>query len=294
MKSYQIRHLTRYSYQHAVANSYNLLCLQPLSDHRQQLSQFSLAIDPQTAPLYEQQDWFGNHKQLLHLPQSHQGLCVVASSVLQVSPDAERQYSERPWSEALVGSAPAAAVDLQACLCSKTSPMLPQLAGCRAFIQPLAAPDLSVVQLAAALSEKIYRQFDYDPGFSSVATPLTEVLHHKKGVCQDFAHLAIACLRSLGLSARYVSGYLETEAPPGQPKLTGADASHAWFEVWCPDSGWVGFDPTNNLQPNGRHLVLARGRDYSDVVPLKGLVLGHGDHQLEVEVDVMPIPAEFS
>lgn len=293
MTSYRIRHLTRYSYQYNVANSYNLLCLQPVSDSVQQLCSFSLHTDP-AARLYPQQDWFGNHKHLLHLPHSHNGLCVVAESVVRLSEPVLRKPSGLPWTAALGFHQPSGQQSLQAELCRKASPMLPDLAVSQQFIQPLADPGLTVAELACALNEKIYQQFDYDPEFSTVVTPISEVLHHKRGVCQDFAHLAIACLRSLGLSARYVSGYLETEAPPGQPKLTGADASHAWFEVWCPEQGWLGFDPTNNLQPNGRHLVLARGRDYSDVVPLKGLVLGHGDHQLSVEVDVMPITADFS
>ena len=133
---------------------------------------------------------------------------------------------------------------------------------------------------------RIFREFEYDPHFTTVATPLSEVLAHRKGVCQDFAHLAISCLRGLGLAARYVSGYLETLPPPGQPKLQGADASHAWFSVFIPEMGWIDFDPTNNQMPMDKHVTVAIGRDYSDVTPLKGIIFGGGNHELEVSVDM--------
>jgi transglutaminase-like putative cysteine protease len=134
---------------------------------------------------------------------------------------------------------------------------------------------------------RIYKDFKYDPGFSSIATPLIEVLKHRKGVCQDFAHLAIACLRMQGLAARYISGYLETVPPKGQKRLVGADASHAWFSVYVPHLGWVDFDPTNAKIPDEQHITAAWGRDYADVAPLKGVIFGGGDENiLEVSVDV--------
>ena len=137
------------------------------------------------------------------------------------------------------------------------------------------------------LMHRIYKEFDYDPGFSSIATPLSEVLKHRKGVCQDFAHLAIACLRMQGLAARYVSGYLETIPPEGKQRLVGADASHAWFSVYVPHQGWVDFDPTNAKIPDEQHITAAWGRDYADVAPLKGVIFGGGDkNKLEVSVDV--------
>jgi transglutaminase-like putative cysteine protease len=137
------------------------------------------------------------------------------------------------------------------------------------------------------LMRRIHRDFTYDPHFSSIATPLQQVLAHRRGVCQDFAHLAIACLRSQGLAARYVSGYLETLPPPGGEKLVGADASHAWFGVYVPYQGWVDFDPTNDQVLADRHITAAWGRDYADVAPLKGVLFGGGsEHRLTVEVDV--------
>jgi transglutaminase-like putative cysteine protease len=140
-----------------------------------------------------------------------------------------------------------------------------------------------------ALMEKIFNEFTFDAEATQVATPLVEVLEKRRGVCQDFAHLMLACVRSRGLAARYISGYLLTQPPPGQPRLIGADASHAWVSVFCPVLGWVDFDPTNNVQPALEHITLAWGRDFSDVSPLRGVILGGGSHDPEVRVTVMPL-----
>jgi transglutaminase-like putative cysteine protease len=140
------------------------------------------------------------------------------------------------------------------------------------------------------LSRRIHREFRFDPHSTTVSTPVAEVLAQRHGVCQDFAHLAIACLRSLGLPARYVSGYLETVAPPHQAPLQGADSSHAWFAVYAPGLGWIDFDPTNDCLPAERHVTTAWGRDYSDVAPIKGVIFGGGAHTLEVSVDMRRIP----
>ena len=137
--------------------------------------------------------------------------------------------------------------------------------------------------------ERLHAEFEFDPVATEVATPLEEVWKSRRGVCQDFAHVAIACLRSLGLPARYVSGYLRTIPPKGQPRMQGADASHAWFSAYCPVNGWVDFDPTNNLMPSDGHIVVAVGRDYSDVSPLCGILTGGGEHSLSVAVDVVPV-----
>lgn len=143
-----------------------------------------------------------------------------------------------------------------------------------------------LLDAARDLTRRIYQDFTYDPHFTTVATPLDQVLENRRGVCQDFAHLAIGCLRSMGLAARYISGYLETIPPPGQPRMEGADASHAWLAVYLPTLGWVEFDPTNDCMPGEQHITLAWGRDYGDVVPLKGIMSGGGSHELEVGVDV--------
>ena len=149
-----------------------------------------------------------------------------------------------------------------------------------------------LIAAAVDLMHRIHSEFTFDPGATTIATPVTRVLADRRGVCQDFAHLQIGCMRSLGLAARYVSGYLLTEPPPGQPRLVGADASHAWLSVWCPRLGWVDLDPTNDVLPSQRHVTLAWGRDYGDVSPLRGVVLGGRDHTLHVGVSVMPADDE--
>ena len=152
---------------------------------------------------------------------------------------------------------------------------------------------MPVLNGAMDLIRRIFAEFTYDGEASTIETPVEQVFKKKKGVCQDFAHLAISCLRSLGLPARYVSGYLETLPPPGKPKLLGADASHAWFSIYIPDFGWVDLDPTNNLAVNETYVTVAWGRDYGDVAPVKGVVLGGGSHLLTVSVSVTRIPEDL-
>ena len=148
------------------------------------------------------------------------------------------------------------------------------------------APGRPFLDAVQDLTHRIYQDFTYDPHFTTVITPLSEVFEHRRGVCQDFAHFALACLRGMGLAARYVSGYLETLPPPGQPKLQGADASHAWLSVYLPEQGWFDFDPTNDQPRTEQYITIGWGRDYGDITPVKGILYGGGDHKLEVSVDV--------
>jgi transglutaminase-like putative cysteine protease len=156
------------------------------------------------------------------------------------------------------------------------------------FAEECFLPNTSLYESILKLTEKIYTEFEFEEGFSSLNTPLKTILKEKKGVCQDFSHLAIACIRSMGFPARYVSGYIETLPPIGKPKLQGSDASHAWISVFIPYMGWCEFDPTNNLVPSNKHITVAYGRDYADVVPLKGIIFSSGNHEVKVEVDVVP------
>jgi transglutaminase-like putative cysteine protease len=167
------------------------------------------------------------------------------------------------------------------------SPMIKTSAELGSYAQPSFLPNRPLVEVVRDLMQRIYKDFIYDPSFTTIATPLSEVLKYRRGVCQDFAHLAIACLRAHGIAARYVSGYVETRPEPGKPRIVGADASHAWFSVYIPGIGWLDFDPTNNTVPLDQHITLAWGRDYADVTPLKGIAFGGGQHTLSVSVDVL-------
>ena len=188
-------------------------------------------------------------------------------------------------------SEPADAETLDAVQFCLDSPLVRAEAALGEYAAGSFAPGRPLTDAVADLMARIHADFAYDPTATDVTTPPLDVLRRRRGVCQDFAHLAIGCLRSLGLAARYVSGYLETVPPPGQAKLAGADASHAWLQVYLPDVGWQDWDPTNNLQPTDRHVVTAWGRDYGDVPPLKGIIYGGGEtHSIEVQVDVIALP----
>ena len=169
------------------------------------------------------------------------------------------------------------------------SPFVTVFPEVRDFAQPSFPPQFPLLEAVAGLMQRIYHEFDFVAGTTSIATPLLEILEKRKGVCQDFAHLMLACLRSHGLAARYMSGYIETLPAPGKEKLTGTDASHAWCAIYVPGLGWVDFDPTNNLIPQEQHVVLGWGRDFSDVTPLKGVVFGDGRHTLSVAVDMQRV-----
>lgn len=285
---YQLSHLTRYQYQRLIANSYNLTCLQPRQLPWQQVLDAQLKVAPAPCAQYSHLDLFGNQRQFLHLLAPHQDMTVELQALVEVTP--------RQWAAQLSdGLALTDATDQRlltdpvVALCRHASRNIPLLAGAAALWQQVYRADLSMLQNVALLNQLIYQEFQYDPEFSTVVTPIADVLQHKRGVCQDFAQLAISCLRSQGIAARYVSGYLETRPPPGQPRLQGADASHAWFAVFDPRFGWVDFDPTNNVLADMQHLTLAFGRDYADVVPLKGVLQGSGEHQLQVAVDVLAL-----
>lgn len=299
---YQLSHLTRYQYQQPIANSYNLACLQPRQLPYQQVLQSSIQVTPIASSLDSHFDSFGNVRHFIHLQSPHQELSVLASSIVEVQPrylagqlanGVGYEQLQHGFSNTLtpdLALIPTSTDLLLARQCRLASRMIPVLPGAGALWAQVQQPDRTVLENVAALTSLIFHEFSYDPDFSSVVTPVSEVLLHRRGVCQDFAQLAISCLRAVGIPARYVSGYLETQPPEGFERLVGADASHAWFAVYDPQLGWVDFDPTNNLMPDERHLTLAYGRDYADVVPLKGVLQGLGEHLLEVAVDVMPLP----
>jgi transglutaminase-like putative cysteine protease len=221
--------------------------------------------------------------------QPHHRLTVTAISEVEVNPRAlpENTGATRPWEQvrdtAIREALEEGQINRIYALDSAFVKRAPELADYAAASFPAGRPYLESVH---DLMRRIYRDFTYDPHFTEIATPLDEVLKHRRGVCQDFAHLAIGCLRSLDLPARYVSGYLETLPPPGKPKLRGADASHAWFAAYVPGEGWLDFDPTNDKMPEDQHITTAVGRDFGDVTPIKGVLYGGGEHSLHVSVDV--------
>jgi transglutaminase-like putative cysteine protease len=285
---YRIVHRTRYAYRQPVVLCHNEARLQPRATARQRCTWSEIDIDPAPAEREEREDFFGNRVLYFAVQHPHEQLLVTSRSEVEVDPVASPPLAASPaWDavrarlrDAADGESRAASQFTLDSACASAS------AEVLAFAQPSFVPGRPLLEATADLSARIHGGFTFDPQSTTIATPPAEVLASRHGVCQDFAHLAIACLRGLGLPARYVSGYLETIPPPGTPRLRGADASHAWFGVFAPGLGWVDFDPTNDQTPGERHVTTAWGRDYGDVTPLKGIIFGGGAHTLEVAVDM--------
>ncbi len=291
---YQIRHLTTYSYEADVTLSHHMLRLTPRDLPRQRRLSHELIIDPAPAAIHRHEDYFGNALATLTLETGHHTFAVDARSQVEVFPvDIPEPDATLPWEEVAVGHDTAGGpIDLNDPIAEEflfDSPLIQRRAALADYARPSFEPERPILDSVLDLTARIFQDFKFDPKATTVATPLEEVLRLRRGVCQDFAQLQIGCLRSIGIAARYVSGYLETLPPPGKPKLVGADASHAWLAFFCPDHGWIDVDPTNNLLPSNRHITVAWGRDYSDVSPIRGVVLGSGNHDLDVSVDVSPV-----
>jgi len=288
---YDVSHRTTYSYSAAVAQSQHIVHMSPRQVERQRIKGHTLVIEPAPTIRTERQDYFGNRVVMFDIEQDHKELVVHARSSITVSaPPSINLAAASPWHALAERIAdPRAGLDLDviafACASKNTRPT-PDIA---AYACPSFAPGRSVLEAAWDLIGRIYTDFTFDPTATDVSTPVTQVLQQRRGVCQDFSHLALACLRSMRISARYVSGYILTKPPAGAPRLAGADASHAWVSVWCPEFGWVDFDPTNGLMPKDEHITIAYGRDYDDVSPISGILLGGNEHSVFVAVDVVPI-----
>jgi transglutaminase-like putative cysteine protease len=291
---YQIFHDTCYHYDSPVSLAQQLAHLWPRECAWQRCTEQQLLINPDPTARRDELDVFGNPLTRLAFERPHDELQVNAQLTVEVLARPVLDFNQSPaWEltrDALsYSSQPLSAELLEACRYRFQSPYVHLKRSFVEFSQscfPAGRPLLLGVQ---DLMQKIFSEFTFDAEATQVATPLVEVLERRRGVCQDFAHLMLACVRSRGLAARYISGYLLTQPPPGQPRLIGADASHAWVSVFCPVLGWVDFDPTNNVQPALEHITLAWGRDFSDVSPLRGVILGGGNHDPEVRVTVMPL-----
>jgi len=330
---YAVRHETLYRYRRDVVHAHQQLHLTPRNSERQQCLLHRISVAPQPAVLAEYVDAFGNSVTRVELDRPHQRLQVVAEMEVRVDAQPPIDLTQgEPWErvrDGLCYSARAREPEwLEAMRFRGESPYVHIKGVFGEFARDCLAPGASVATASAALMSKLWREFKYAPGATEIATPLQEVLNKRAGVCQDFAHLMIACLRSVGLSARYVSGYLRTYGPPPAeraagagandddeddeefgaaapadatdgmqterngareglaPRLRGADASHAWVAVFAPPFGWLGFDPTNNVRVEQDHVALAWGRDFGDVSPLRGVILGGGSHKLTVRVAV--------
>ncbi|ANH96334.1 Transglutaminase-like enzyme, putative cysteine protease [Pseudomonas koreensis] len=291
---YQIFHDTCYHYDSPVSLAQQLAHLWPRECTWQRCTEQQLLISPEPTSRRDELDVFGNPLTRLAFERPHDELQVNARLTVEVLARPLADFNLSPaWEQTrnalTYSSQPLTAQMLEACRYRFQSPYVHLKRSFVEFSESCFPPGQPLMLGVQALMQKIFSEFTFDAEATQVATPLVEVLERRRGVCQDFAHLMLACVRSRGLAARYVSGYLLTQPPPGQPRLIGADASHAWVSVFCPVLGWVDFDPTNNVQPALEHITLAWGRDFSDVSPLRGVILGGGSHDPEVRVTVMPL-----
>lgn len=288
--TYRVIHETRYTYSDAVSGTRQLAHLKPRTTAWQMVRAHHLRIDPAPSEQSEGSDYFGNGVMRFAVDTQHKSLTVRAESVLEVHSHAPEAGSGPAWESAVAAQGKWGADDefdiVQFRLASPMVPLLPEAADYARGSFPAGCP-LPVALLD--LTRRIRGEFIYDPKATTVTTQVEEVLAKRRGVCQDFAHLMISCLRSLGFAARYVSGYIVNRVPPGKQRLAGADASHAWVEVHCPGMGWLAFDPTNGKIADIEFITLGWGREFSDVTPLRGVVLGAATQTLAVAVTVEPV-----
>ena len=270
--------------------SHHLGCLTPRSLLTQSVGGFDLRVEPEPVDRVERIDYFGNLLTYFAILTSYRELTIATRSIVEVlSLDNEIAVERSPaWD----GPAAREPLPLDCEQFRYGSPYITITEQVADYARPSFSSGRPLLDAAIDLMHRIHADFQFDPAATTVTTPLSRVMSEQRGVCQDFAHVQIGCLRSLGIPARYVSGYLCTDPPPGRPRLIGADASHAWVSVRCPVHGWVDLDPTNDIVPDRRHITLAWGRDYGDVSPLRGVVLGGGEHELFVGVSVVPASTE--
>lgn len=293
---YKVAHITEYFYSDPVPLCHNVVHLMPRETSRQKRISHSLSITPHPLTLTSRQDFFGNPVTWFSLQEPHDRLRIAAVSEIEMQPFTQPTTLWSPaWEQVrqiLKGRRDPDLLEAQQFTFeSRYVSLGPEL---RAYALASFPDGKPLLECVTDLTQRIYREFTFDTRATTIGTPAVEVLKHRHGVCQDFAHLQIGCLRSIGLAARYVSGYLVTKPPPGRPRLVGCDTSHAWVSCFFPDFGWIDFDPTNGTIPSTEHITLARARDYDDLAPVRGVVVGGHRHSLAVSVDVQPlaIPAK--
>ncbi len=285
-RRYRIEHSTVYRYSDEVGTSFGRGYLRPRDLPGQRCLQHSLTVDPPPSDLAHSIDAYGNGNSYFHVTDAHTELRVTGRSEVEVTPQVhDPAVTGLPWEAARPAGVDPAAVEF-----TLPSPLITMPPTVREYADRSFLPGLGLLDAVNDLTHRIFTEFTYQFGATSVSSTVVDVLESRAGVCQDFAHLAIGCLRSVGLACRYVSGYLATRPPPGKPRLIGADASHAWAAVRTADGSWLGFDPTNDTLADERYTVLAVGRDYDDVPPLRGVIYTDAKTRtMDVSVDVAPL-----
>jgi transglutaminase-like putative cysteine protease len=289
---YEISHRTAYRYQLPVPQSQHLVHLAPRQAERQTITRHSLMIEPAPSWRSDFLDYFGNPASVLAIEEEHKEFVIHARSTIQVEARESIVLDlGPPWSDVFAIAATGRnEIDIDVVQYALPSPVTRAGEDVVRFAQSSFVPGRSVLAAAWDLTCRIFDEFKFDSTATDVSTPISQVLAQRRGVCQDFSHLALACLRAMRVPSRYVSGYLLTHPPLGREKLKGADTSHAWLSVWSPDTGWVDFDPTNRLIPTDQHITFAYGREFADISPIGGVLLGGGEHMVEVAVDVDQAP----
>jgi transglutaminase-like putative cysteine protease len=288
-RSYQVTHRTVYSYSDVVTSSYGRGFLIPRDSARQRCLSHELILEPEPADSSTSRDVYGNISSYFHVTERHHALKITSSSVVEVDPPPPELYgggsARAPWEIARpVGVDGALATEFTLDL--QTPEITDEL---RAYAASSFTPGRPLIEVLRDLTSRIYQDFTYRSGSTTVSTQVSAVLAAREGVCQDFARLAIACLRANGLAASYVSGYLATDPPPGKERMVGIDATHAWASVWTPQNQWLGLDPTNNQMVDERYIIVGFGRDYADVPPLRGIIYTDSESSvIDVAVDVAP------
>jgi len=287
---YSVTHTTTYLYHEQVSLCHNIAMLSPRDTVTQTCKSSNIIITPLPEVLDSHIDFFGNKAVYFVVEQEHDTLSVTVNSVIEkmllpvtapinnISWEAVRDMLQNSTGQFIAEKQFTAATDITASTTAISN-----------YAAASFTPGQSLFKAVYHLMQRIYTEFKFTPGFTTISTPLSTVMKEQKGVCQDFAHLGIACLHAMGIPARYISGYIETLAPAGKEKLTGVDASHAWFSVFIPEMGWVDFDPTNNKIPDLQYITVGWGRDYFDIVPLKGVIMSSSPHEMKVSVDVRRI-----